>query len=813
MTFDVEAALAAMTLDEKAAVTAGADLWHTVAVERVGLPALRVTDGPNGARGSTAVSSRSTCFPCGSALGATWDPDLVAEMGAALAAETRDKGADALLAPTVNLHRHPLGGRHFECPSEDPFLAGSIAVGYVSGLQGGGVAAVVKHFVANDTEFERMTISAEVPERALRELYLVPFEMAVKEAGAWGVMTSYNRVDGTYASEHDDLVNGLLKGEWGFDGLVMSDWYGTHSTVPAALGGLDLEMPGPAAHLGAQLAAAVRDGMVPEAVLDDKVRRLFRLADRVGALDGPRSSPRHEVGPDRPDRRQLARRVATEAAVLLRNEGDLLPIEASRTRRVAVIGPRAADTIVQGGGSAQVNPHHVVSPLEALTQALGGEVEVVFEPGCAPHSGPTTLSLDAVRNLDGEQGLTLVYRDERGEELGREAAARTALAWWGTPFAALGGPEAASVTASGWFTPTVAGRHQFTLTSAGPGTLHVDGQLVVETEGQPTGVLGGGPRPPSGGVDLVAGQSVLLEAAVRPAAEGGALAIGHRPPEPDDSLDRATAAAAAADVAVVIVGTGPARETEGRDRPDLALPGLQGELVRAVCAANPRTVVAVAAGAPVDLACADGAAAVLQTWFAGQEAGPALADVLTGRAEPGGRLPTTIPYDLADTPSHPWYPGTDGRQPYGEGVFLGYRGFDEAGAEPRFCFGHGLTYGQFDISDLQVDASRWRSHGEVEVSATVANVGDRAGSEVVQFYVEHPDASVPRPPRELKAFAKVRLDPGHLATVSRTLPARAFQHWSEDARAWTFEPGRFVIRGGRSSRDLPESVEIDLGAR
>ncbi len=396
--------LAALTLDEKARLTAGEDAWHVPAMERLGIGRLKVSDGPAGVRGARFVGTTSLSFPCGVALGATWDPNMVRRVGEALAAEAKTKRVHVVLGPTINIQRTPLAGRTFECLAEDPWLTSRLAVAYIEGVQAQGVACAVKHFACNDQEQARMTISAEVDDRTLREIHLAAFEAAVREAGVWMVMSAYNRLNGTYCGEHPDLLRRILKREWAFDGVVVSDWYGTHSTAEAANAGLDLEMPGPPIWLGARLAEAVVAGLVSEGVLDETTRRLLRLMGRTASLveaTGDARDPEDSV--DDPERRQLARQVAVQGTVLLRNDG-LLPLDRTSLRRVAVIGPNAHRFQGQGGGSAQVNPHQPASLLETLRHGLGPAVELIHEPGCRIDHGPAPIDLTRLAPVEGEGG-------------------------------------------------------------------------------------------------------------------------------------------------------------------------------------------------------------------------------------------------------------------------------------------------------------------------------------------------------------------------------------------------------------------------
>ncbi len=807
-----------LTLDEKAAMVAGVDLWHTAAVPRLGIPALKVTDGPAGARGERWSGRASASFPCGTALGATWNPGLVREVGRSIGTEARRKGAHVLLAPTVNIHRHPLAGRNFECYSEDPFLSARLAVSYITGVQSTGVGCSVKHFVANDSEFERMTISSEVDPRTLREISLVPFEAAVLEAGVWSVMAAYNRLGGTYCSEHP-LLASLLKEEWGFDGVIMSDWYGTHSTVPAATARLDLEMPGPAQWFGSQLAEAVRAGDVPEEVVDDKVRRILLLLERTGGLATPDFGPERSV--DAPEDRAVARRAAAESFVLLRNRNAILPLSpgepASGDARplLAIVGPNASVPMIQGGGSARVTPFAPVTPLEGLRQRFGDAFRIEHERGCASYKQTPVLD---TRVLDGM--LTVSYyagRERSGDPVLVEPADRGWFTFTG-PFTPEV-PEEFSMRVTGTVVAPESGPWTFGLVQVGRARLSVDGAVVVdnwEPSGRSEAFMGFASAEVTGTIDLVAGERHELEIEyVLAGPSMGALAIGCTPPAPADLMDRAVALAGRADVVVCVVGTDGDWESEGNDRESMALPPPQDELVRAVAAANPRTVVAVNSASPVAMDWADDVDAIMQCWFAGEEWGNALADVLSGDVSPSGKLPTTLPVRIEDTPAFTSYPGERGQVRYGEGVFVGYRWYDARRIEPRFCFGHGLSYTTFELDPpalarSEVRLSELRGGASVRLAVGVRNTGDRPGAEVVQCYVRDAQASVARPPQELKAFSKVWLDPGASAEASMELDARSFAFWDVERGDWTVEPGEFEIRIGTSSRAIAHRATVTI---
>jgi beta-glucosidase len=793
----IDKLVAELTLDEKAALAAGIDLWHGPGVERLGIPPLKVTDGPSGARGKQWSGQPSANFPCGTALGATWNPALIREVGVRLGIETKRKQAHALLAPTVNIHRHPLAGRNFECYSEDPYLSARIVVGYITGVQSQGVACTVKHFVANDSEFERMTISSELDERTLREISLVPFEAAVTEAGTWAVMTAYNRVHGTYCSEHAGLL-GVLRDEWGFDGVVMSDWYGTHSTADAANAGLDLEMPGPPQWFGEKLADAVRAGEVAEATVDDKVRRVLGLLERTGRLDD--TGPHAEECIDDPADRDVARRAAAESFVLLHNDGNALPIASDAVRTIAVIGPNADAIVIQGGGSARVTPHPPVSPLAGLRarfEAAG--VEVAHERGC--FSSKRTPILDERVLLEPLRVEYFAGRERAGDPVRVETMPSARMQYLGS--AGDGIPDEFSVRMSGTFVAPEDGAWTFTLVQAGRARLHFDGELLVDNwnpSGRSDAFFGAGSAEARGTVELVAGAQHALEVEYTGAPGFGGLEVGCLPPSPRDLMDRAVALAQRADAVICVVGTDHDWESEGHDRESMTLPAPQDELVQKVVAENSRTIVVLNAASPVEMPWCDDVGAVIQAWFPGEEWGNALADVCSGDVSPSGKLPTTMPYRLEDTPAFTSYPGERGTVNYGEGVFCGYRWYDTRDIAPRFPFGHGLSYTTFDLGEPTWDGSAAR--------VRVTNTGTMRGAEVVQCYVRDVEASVARPKQELKAFAKVWLDPGASEEVVLTLDDRAFAFWDVAAQDWTVEPGDFELRIGTSSRNIHHVMRV-----
>lgn len=796
----VEAALGRLGLDAKTRLLAGQDTWSLPALPEIGLDPLVMSDGPIGVRGVRwTADDPSVALPSPTALAATWDPGLAVRAGVLLAQEARRKGVHVLLAPTVNLHRSPLGGRHFEAYSEDPYLTGRIGAGYVTGVQSGGVGTTVKHFVANDAETDRFTVDNIVGERALRELYLAPFEAIVAAARPWGVMTAYNSVNGTTMTEHRHLVEEVLRGEWGFDGINVSDWNAARSTVAALLGGLDIAMPGPRTVYGPALAQAVRDGEVEETAVDEAVRRVLRLAARVGVLAG--AEPAVTEPPGTVDGAALAREIARRSFVLVRNDSGALPL---RPGTVALIGAAARDARVLGGGSATVFPTRIVSPLDGLTAALP-EGTLSYAVGADPNTEPATAG----------QGFELraVCRDAAGTVIGTRDAPDGHIQWMGSDL-----PEGVThdtlhiVELTGTFTPRESGRHTFGTRGVGAFTLTIDGTTHYDDvqpprANDPFGAFFGGPVPRAE-VDLTAGVpvGVSLTRVVHRTADRPmpviTFTLVHQEPlrDPDELIAEAVETARGADTAVVVVATTERVESEGFDRTDLRLPGRQDDLVRAVAAANPRTVVVVNAGSPVELPWRDDVAAVLLSWFPGQEGGAALADVLTGAHEPGGRLPTTWG-SLADAPVTRVDP-TDGTLPYDEGVFIGHRAWQRAGRTPAYPFGHGLGYTDWAYESAEADGTA--------VTVRVRNTGERAGREIIQVYLAPSGPGPSRPARWLAGFASVEAGPGERAEATVELPRRAFEVWDEATASWSYVKGSYEIEAGRSIEDRRITVTINV---
>ncbi|TXL85714.1 glycoside hydrolase family 3 C-terminal domain-containing protein [Streptomyces sp. IB2014 016-6] len=820
-----------LDIGQKIRLLTGASNWRTYAEPAVGLRPLTMSDGPAGVRGETWDERRtSLVLPSPTALAASWDEELVRDLGGLLATEARRKGVQVLLAPTLNLHRSPLGGRHFECFSEDPLLTARTGVAFVKGVQEGGVAATAKHFVANDAETDRLHVDVRVTERALRELYLAPFEAAV-EAGVWAVMSAYNKVNGVTMSASPLLEwplkgdrplpgNGPVQGGWGFDGLVVSDWGAVRSLLGSARSGQDLAMPGPESPWAAGLLAAVTAGLIDEARIDDKVRRLLRLARRVGALGEPAPLRRPLTPPT--GERALLRRAVAAGTVLLRNERDVLPLDPARLRRVAVIGPQATAVRIQGGGSAEVFPSSVVTPLEGIEAALGeapveagdgDRPEVTYTPGLPPHTRPRPLDPAWTRDpRGGEPGVLVRLLDAHGTELHAEHRLSGRIV---EPARVAG---AVTVEISALVRPAQSGSWTLGVGGWGLISLSVDGRTLLSDEfpldsDDPTRVH---VSPPYRCVRAELTEGVESEVVARrrlDAGTGVATLLAAAPPPGDapTALAAAEAAARAADVAVVVVGTTQESESEGRDRDSLALPDGQDALVRAVVRANPRTVVLVNSGGPVAMPWHREVPALLLAWFPGQEAGHGLADVLFGRAEPGGRLPTTWALAEEDVPVLDTRP-RDGRLPYEEGVHIGHRAWLRAGARPAYWFGHGLGYTTWAYEGMEAPSAVSGDGAGVEVRVRLRNTGPRRGREVVQVYAARTDTAVDRPVRALAGYASVEADPGEEAVATVRLAARALSHWSTDRGRWETEPGAFTLLAGSSAGQLPLRTTLTVAA-
>ncbi|ROT36115.1 thermostable beta-glucosidase B [Sodiomyces alkalinus F11] len=835
---DVNEILSKLTLEEKISILAGANFWETVGIPEKGVPVLKTSDGPNGARGGTMEGgATSACFPAACSVASTFDVDLAQRIGTALGKETLTKGARCLLAPTMCIHRHPLGGRNFESFSEDPFLSGKLAARNVIGVQSTGVSATIKHYAANEQETQRLTVDEEISERALREIYLKPFEISIKEANPGAVMTAYNMVNGIHADSHPFLLQKVLRGDWGWDGLVMSDWGGVNSTAEALNAGLDLEMPGPARWRKIpDVLAAVSAGKVTEQTINERALRMLRFLEREKCFEDPTIPAEQSI--DKPEDRALIREAGARGIVLLKNEGGILPLtrEKARGKKVALLG-YAKQALIHGGGSASVSSHYRVTPWDGLRAALGDDVELTYAKGAHTFRRLPLLSENVV-GLDGTPGFTYnVYSPGHSTPIetkqGHPNSELSVFETFDLGSAAPGAGGEREFELIGHFTSPVTSTYYFNLSGLGPSKFAVDDKVIYEQPANCSDFMGymlGGVPVPRLEVPMEAGKRYKVQVFTnmpRPVAGvdlgifdgrfsvrlGGMAAVEyHR-----DILAEAVEVAKGADYAIVFTGHDPDWETEGQDQSGFHLPreGSQDNLVAAVAAENPNTVVVNSTGVAVAMPWLGQVKGLLQTWFPGQEAGNSIADVLTGARTPEGHLTCTFPKRLEDTPAYGNFPGeyVDGqlKVKYAEGVFVGYRHFDRLPADKvNFPFGFGLSYTTFDYADLDVKEV---SADEYAVSVRVSNTGGVKGAVAVQVYVGHANPAPENPVKVLAGFKKVALEAGESQTVLIPVGARDFAFWSEGGQRWVVAGGEYKFSVGKSAGDLVLSAAVQVGEK
>jgi beta-glucosidase len=786
--------IAQMTLDEKVGMMhAVSDSTHdreTLPIPRLCVPALRLNNGPAGVGSSGPVQAQTTALPEPLGLAASFDPATARAYGAVEGRETRDTGRNLMEGPDINIARTPLNGRTFEAYGEDPYLAGQIAAGNIDGIQSQGVIADAKHYLANNQEINRDTIDERIDERTLHEIYMPAFEQSAKRSGS--IMCAKNKVNGVYSCQQQDLLQGVLKNDWGYQGFVVSDFSSCHDTLACVTGGLDFELPN-GAHYGDPLKAAVQSGQVSTATLDEHVHRILTTMFRFGLFDRPQTTRPIDAQGDG----AVSRTAAEAGTVLLKNSSGVLPLR--KGKPVALIGPGAGNAVVTGGGSSGVAALYKVSPLDALKQR---GIPVEYAEGMPPVDlGPQpALPTYAMTAEDGQHGWTARYYDN--------------TTWSGEPkltrvdpwidMDPSGGIPAPGLPANGWsirwtgsFTAPVDGDYTFNLTNHAHATLYLDGANVLDNGGGFPGVT------KSVTVHLAAGQPHTMRVDWAKPTSQAMIELSWTPPPstPDVQIAEAVQAAKQADTAVVFVAN---KDTEAIDRSSLALPGYQDKLVAAVAAANPRTVVVLNTGGPVAMPWAGKVAGLLEAWYPGEEDGNAIADVLLGDTDPSGRLPITFPKSLADTPANTpeQYPGVNGVATYSEGLRVGYRHYDERNIEPLFPFGYGLSYTTFAYRNLTV-----HGHGtNLTVGADITNTGHRTGVAVPQLYIGAPD----EPPAQLKGFTKVPLRPGQTRHVTFTLGSRSFASWNTTTHAWTVTGGTYRIMLGAGSRDLRLQQRIRL---
>ncbi|OQD66402.1 hypothetical protein PENPOL_c004G00216 [Penicillium polonicum] len=827
---DVEKTIEELTLGEKVALTAGHDFWHTESVPRLNIPALRMSDGPNGVRGTRFFNGiPAACFPCATALGATWDTELLSEVGALMGEEAIAKGTHIVLGPTINTQRSPLGGRGFESFSEDGVLSGTLAGHFCKAMQDKGVAATLKHFVCNDQEHERLAVNSILTNRALREIYLMPFQLAMRICRSQCVMTAYNKVNGTHVSENKAIIDDILRKEWGWEGLVMSDWFGTYSTSDAIIAGLDIEMPGKTRWRGGALAHAVSSNKVAQYQLDERVRNILNLVNWVEPLGIPEGAP--EKALNRPEDQALMRRAAAESVVLMKNEGDILPLK--KDGSLLVIGPNAKIAAYCGGGSASLAPYYTVTPFDGVSAKTKGEVK--YSQGVYSHKDLPLLG-PKLRTADGKPGFTFkVYNEHPNSGEDRQVVDELHLLESSGFLMDYINPKIKSMTyyvdMEGTFTPEESGVYDFGVTVVGTGQLLIDGEVVVDnTKNQKQGsaFFGTATIEEIGTKELKAGQTykVLFQFGSAPTSDldtRGIVAFGpggfrfgaSRQVSQEELIANAVEQAKTASQVVIFAGLTLEWETEGHDREHMDLPPGSDELISRVLEVNPNAVVVIQSGTPVTMPWADKTKALVQAWFGGNECGNGIADVLYGDVNPSAKLPITFPRRLQDNPSYLNFRSERGRVLYGEDIYVGYRYFEKSDVAPGFAFGHGLSYTSFARSDLRIETvpeqKTYTESGEpVTASVTVSNTGSVAGAEIVQLWIVPPKTDVSRPVRELKAFQKVFLQPGESKTVQLVVEKKlATSWWDEEREQWISEKGTYqVLVTGTGAEELRGEFEV-----
>jgi beta-glucosidase len=789
----IDRAVRGLDLAAKIRLLTGAAMFSLADEPSIGLHGMVFSDGPTGVRGAEFVGGRQVAlFPNATALAQAWDETAAQRVGELLAGEALAQGVHVVLGPTVNLHRSPLGGRLFEAYAEDPLLSGRLAAAYLRGIQRYGVGGCVKHYVANESETERHTMNSRVSEAALREIYLLPFEICVADAHPWSIMAAYNDVNGVAATEQDELNNGVLKGEWGWDGVLMSDWGATRTAAPAANGGLDLVMPGPRGPWGDQLVAAVEAGEVSEEVIEDHLTRLLRLAGRVGAIDGllpaRTAEPPAVRAPDDPLLREALRTMAAAGMVLLKGQ-EVLPLAGSAISAeapVAVVGWHGLNTVLQGGGSAAVRPPHEISVAQGLTEALGVTRVRAVDGVVVRQNPPPAAAGMIIDPLTGNPGVRIISYDAAGAEIGSTSAEVPELIVGMGTTVHEGAAEielSARLTAPAG-TPLLVG-----VRGDGDWTFRYGEDIETFANPPPAGTAEVGFMVPSSVTRVLAARpdqvlSARLVVSGRYSLAG--LVVQPAPASDDDAIAAATLATQDVETAIVVVGLTAEQETEAVDKTTLALPGRQDDLIRSVAAAARRTVVLINSATPVLMPWLDEVDAVLWIGLPGQEGGHAVADVLLGLAEPSGRLVTTFPRRDGDGPAWSVTP-TDGTLDYAEGTRVGYRGWDGSDVAPAFWFGAGLGWGRWEYAS----AAYARSDSAESVTVVLTNTAERPSREVVQVYwrPEGQDAPV-----RLVGYAIAdEVVSGERRTVRVDCDARAFRLWDETASAWTTPAGGTLL--------------------
>ncbi|KAJ7580808.1 glycoside hydrolase family 3 protein [Mycena floridula] len=815
MTFDVEDVLGKLAMADKIKLLTGLGWWNTQYVP-VNITLITRSPGPNGVRGTRFFNGvPSSCFPSSTGLDSSFDVELATQVGEALGDEARAKGCHILLAPTVNTQRSPLGGRVFESFSEDPHLNGTMAAACINGLQSKGVGATIKHFVANDQEFQKFSISSEVSERALREIYLKPFQIAIKKSNPWALMSSHNRVNGVHASENPRLLDDILRKEWGYQGMIMSDWTGTYSTAESIKAGLDLEMPGPSVMRGKAIERYLTAEKLFPSDIDDRLRKILELVAKAHKSGIPFNGPEGYI--DTPEQRAILRKASANSVKSI--------------SKIAVIGPNAKEAMTSGGGSARLLSTYTVSPLagiKAAAQEIGSDIS--YTVGSMTSKYLPLLDSYIKRTGQEPEALLEFWNEEPWEgfldlqpDFGKSKANV-----WSTPTARTECFFVDGIISqySTKFVPDESGDWEFQLTVTNRGNLFLNNALVIDLstnpESDPNAFFGLGTKPVTGVFKgLVGGKEYNMELRLSNIGFnakgatfecwGGFRLGGRRIVDPDIEIREAVRVAKEADVAILVIGLNHDYESEGFDRPDMELPGLTNRLVSEVIRANPTTVVVNQSGTPVTMPWIDETHTVVQAFYGGNELGNGLADVLFGKINPSAKLPITFPKRIEDSTSHLSFSvGQEyGKVHYNEGIFVGYRSFDRQSITPLFPFGHGLSYSTFTYSDLSVSEIEIPSL-KISVAFTIKNTSDISGREIAQVYVADTESSLPRAVKELKAFIKVSLDAGESKRVTLRMDREAFGYYDDRRASWVAEKGKFGVLFGASLSDMKLVGETEL---
>ncbi|KAJ5634909.1 hypothetical protein N7528_002751 [Penicillium herquei] len=801
-----------LSLEEKVSLLAGASYWRTVSLPQHNIREIKCSDGPNGVRGeSIHASTKATCFPCASCVGSTFNPDLVLQIGQTLGKESKIKNAGLLLAPTINLHRSPLGGRNFEAYSEDPTLSGVLGAAFVNGVQSEGISACPKHFLGNECETHRKTSNSVIDEKTLRELYAYSFQVMLKNSSPWAIMTAYNKVNGTFMSEQEDLIQGLLRKEFGFKGIVISDFEGVYSTVSPITAGVALELPGPPRFRGEHLVKAVKEGTVSEAQIDSLAEQVINFAAKVGSV--VENSPERAITPEETPA-DLVRSVAAEGIVLLKNENNVLPLSAASSLKIGIFGTPASTPIVHGGGSASMTPTYCISPLEALQQKFSN-ADIKYHPGVpifkkvpsagidvmtAPSTGKPGIDCywyngwefngDLVQHEILETTRTLVI-DSRIEKLLPEHCNRMHYI----------------------LKPKSTGVHTFGLTSSGKCIIRVNDQVIVQHNGftdvRVEYVMQPGDFEERAAIEMEAGveYQVIIDTFSTTAPPPSpvfkmapqATQVGFCENLSSSIPSDISALAMECDVSIVFTANNKEYESESFDRQSMALSPQQNDLISAVARNSRKSILVNQTGSPISMPWINDVDAIFQCWYAGQEVGNALADLISGDSNPSGKLPVTFPVRIEDSPAFGNFPTDENLQiRYEEGLKMGYRARDSP--LPLFPFGHGLSYTQFEVKNLRLNPVSADSEVDLNLTTTVTNIGLVPGHEVVQVYVDG----------VLKGFSKPLLNQGESKEVQVRLDKYAFSEWDVKAGAWVIQNRAYEVDIRRDANTVLESITYTI---